>query len=146
MGIAEILEIFGLLLIAATKFAVAVGILLLPATDYSYVEIVSTLLTGGFIGIFFFYFFSNWVNKIIGKLFKKKKKKKVFSKKIRRFIHIKNKYGIVGISLITPIIISIPVGSFIASRFFSKKKYTLIIMLAGVVFWSILLPLLKLTY
>ena len=146
MGVAEILEILGLLLVASTKFAVAVGILLLPATNFSYIEIVVTLLTGGFSGVLFLYFFSNWVNTIIDKFFKKKKKKKVFSKKIRRFIYFKNKYGIIGIALITPIIISIPVGSFIASRFFSKKKYTLIVMLMGVTFWSLVLPLLKLTY
>ena len=104
------------------------------------------LIIGGFTGISFFYYFSNWVNKMISKLFQKKKKKQVFSKKVRRFINIKNKYGLIGIALITPIIISIPVGSFIASRFFSKKKHTLLVMFAGIVFWALLLPLIKLVY
>ncbi len=146
MGLPELLEFLGLFLLAGIKFAVAVGILVSPATNYTYIESVFMLIVGGFTGILFFYYFSNWVNKMISKLFKKKKEKKVFSKKVRRFIHIKNKYGLIGIALITPIIISIPVGSFIASRFFSKKKYTLLFMFAGVVFWAFLLPLIKLTY
>ena len=146
MGIDQILQLLGLLLLSATKFAVAVGVLVSPATNYSYLEIVSILLTGGFIGTFFFYFFSNWVNKMLNKLFQKKKKKKVFSKKMRKFINIKNKYGLIGIAIISPIIISIPVGNFIASRFFAKKKHTLIVMLAGVVLWALILPLIKLTY
>ncbi len=147
MGVPEILELATLIILASTKFAFAVGALASPLTSYSYVEMVLILIAGGFIGVFFFYFFSNWVNKILDKLFnKKKKEKKLFSKKVRRFIRIKNKYGIIGISLISPILISIPVGSFIASRFFSKKKYTIIVMLAGVIFWSLVLPLIKLSY
>ncbi|PCI97925.1 MAG: hypothetical protein COB15_07025 [Flavobacteriales bacterium] len=146
MGLSEILELLGLFLLAASKFAVAVGILISPVTNYSYFESVLMLIIGGFTGISFFYYFSNWVNKMISKLFQKKKKKQVFSKKVRRFINIKNKYGLVGIAFITPIIISIPVGSFIASRFFSKKKHTLLVMFAGIVFWALLLPLIKLTY
>jgi hypothetical protein len=146
MGLPGILELAGIFLLAASKFAVAVGILVSPVTNYSYFESVIMLILGGFTGILFFYFFSNWVNKVLNKLFKKKKEKKVFSKKVRRFINIKNKYGLIGIALITPLVISIPVGSFIASRFFSKNKYTLLFMLGGVLFWALTLPLIKLTY
>ena len=92
MGLSEILELLGLFLLAASKFAVAVGILISPVTNYSYFESVLMLIIGGFTGISFFYYFSNWVNKMISKLFQKKKKKQVFSKKVRRFINIKHKY------------------------------------------------------
>jgi len=146
MGFTEILELAGLFLLAGSKFAVAVGLLISPATNFTYLQSVSMLIAGGFSGIVFFYYFSNWINKMIGKFFQKKKKKQVFSKKVRRFIHIKNKYGLIGIALITPVVISIPVGSFIASRFFSKNKFTLLFMLSGVVFWALTLPLIKLTY
>jgi len=146
MGITEILELGGLLLLASTKFAVAVGLLVSPATNYTYLESVILLLSGGFTGVIFFYYFSNWINKMISKFFPSKKKKKVFSNKVRRFINIKNKYGLIGIAIISPITISIPVGSFIASRFFSKDKYTLAFMLSGIVLWSIILPLIKLIY
>ena len=54
MGIPEILELGGLFLLAATKFAVAAGILVSPATDYSYFETFLILISGGFTGILFF--------------------------------------------------------------------------------------------
>jgi hypothetical protein len=146
MGLPEIIELGGLALLAATKFAMAAGLLASPITNYSYLDSVLILIISGFIGVIFFFFFSNWVNKMVDKYFNKKKKKQKFSKKTRRFISIKNKYGLLGVSFLTPILLSIPLGCFIASRFFYKQKHTLIIMLAGVVFWSLMLPLIMLLY
>ncbi len=143
MDLPEILELVFVLLTASVKFAVAVTYMLARNSEYNYFDILIRLIAGGFIGVFFFYYFSNLINRALNKFFKKKKKKNIFSKKVRRFIRIKNKYGLVGISLLTPVILSIPVGCFIASRFFSKKKITIFVMLGGVVFWSIVLPLLS---
>lgn len=146
MGFHEIIELGGLALLAATKFAMAAGLLASPITNYSYLDSVLILVISGFVGIIFFYFFSNWVNKMVDKFFNKKKKRQKFSKKTRRFISIKNKYGLLGVSFLTPILLSIPLGCFIASRFFYKQKNTLLIMLAGVAFWSLMLPLIMLLY
>lgn len=142
-AVAEFVLIF---LFAATKFAMALGYMLLPGVSYNYFEILITLICGGTTGVIFFYYFSNWINIQLNKLFKSKKKKKVFTKSTRRFISIKNKYGLIGISALTPILLSIPVGCFLASRFYSKKKNTLFIMIAGIVFWAFILPLIKLSY
>jgi hypothetical protein len=143
MELSEFLELLFVLLTASVKFAVAVTYMLARNSEYDYFDILIRLIVGGFIGVLFFYYFSNFINRFLSKLFKKKKKKNIFSKKVRRFISIKNKYGLIGISLLTPIIISIPVGCFIASRFFQKKKITIFVMLFGVIFWSVLLPLLS---
>lgn len=145
MDYAEITEFIIVFLFAATKFAFAVGYMLLPSHNYSYYEVVVTLVSGGSFGIIVFYFFSNWINLLLNKLIKRKKKK-VFTKNTRRFVRIKNNYGLYGIALITPIILSIPIGSFLASRFFRHNKFTLPVMIAGVVFWAFLLPLIKLYY
>ena len=144
MDYVAITEFIIIFLFAATKFALAVGYMLLPTTNYSYLEIVSTLITGGSFGLVFFYYASEWINIQLNKLFSKKKKKKVFTNGNRRFIKIKNKYGLIGISVLTPILLSIPIGCFLASRFFSKKKFTLLFMIAGIVFWAFILPLIKL--
>ena len=146
MDVTAITEFILIFLFAATKFAMALGYMLLPSTNYNYLEIVLTLISGGSFGILVFYFFSNWINQLLNKLFKRKKPKKVFTKGKRRFITVKNKYGLIGISLLTPVILSIPVGSFLASRFFRHNKFTIPIMIAGVVFWAILLPIFKLYY
>ncbi|MGB0888553.1 MAG: hypothetical protein ACPGSL_10555 [Vicingaceae bacterium] len=146
MEITTLIELASILLLAGTKFAVAVALLVSPATNYNYLETVFLLIIGGVIGVVFFYYATGWVNVLINKLLPKKKKKKVFTKGNRRFIVIKNKYGLIGISALTPILFSIPLGCFLASRFYPGKKTTLPIMLAGIVFWAFILPLVKLLF
>lgn len=146
MDYAAITEFILIFLFAATKFAMALGYMLLPTTNYNYTEIVITLITGGSTGVVFFYYAMGWINTLIDKLLPKKKKKKVFTKGNRRFIKIKNRYGLIGISALTPILLSIPVGCFLASRFYKGKSTTIPIMLAGIVFWAFVLPLIRLSY
>jgi len=141
----EIIELLLLLLFSATKFLFAAGYLL---TDkgYGYIYTVLILLIGGSIGVFIFTFFSEWLNNQIDKLIKPKKKKKVFTKKNRIIVKIKSKYGLYGIAFFTPVLFSIPVGCFLASRFYNSPKNNLLIQLGSVVFWSLLLPLIKVYY
>lgn len=146
MNYAAITEFILIFVFAATKFAMAVGYMLLPTTGYNYIEIVGTLLIGGSTGVIVFYYFTGWVNLLIDKLIPSKKEKKVFTKGNRRFIKIKNKYGLIGISALTPILLSIPLGCFLASRFYADKKTTIPIMLVGIVFWAFILPLIRLWY
>ncbi|MCB0403108.1 MAG: hypothetical protein KDD41_13555 [Flavobacteriales bacterium] len=144
MDAATISELSIDFLIAAVKFVVAAGFLVFSSSNFSYLEIIITLIAGGTTGFFVFYFFSNWINLQINKLIRSKKKKRKSTKNLRRFITIKNKYGLIGISILTPVVFSIPVGSFLASRFFRHHKLTFPIMISGIVFWSIVLPLIKL--
>ena len=146
MDYAAITEFVLIFLFAATKFAMALTYMLLPTTNYNYFEIVVTLITGGTTGVIVFYYATGWINLLINKILPKKKKKKVFTKGNRRFITIKNKYGLIGISALTPILLSIPLGCFLASRFYKGKKSTIPVMLMGIVFWAFVLPLLRLLY
>jgi hypothetical protein len=146
MDYAAITEFILVFLFAATKFAMSLGYMLLPSVDYSYFEIVITLLTGGTTGIVTFYYATGWLNRMINKILPSKKPKKKFTKGNRRFIKIKNKYGLIGISMLTPVLFSIPIGCFLASRFYAGKKTTIPIMLIGIVFWAFVLPLIRLSY
>ena len=99
----------------------AVGYML---TDkgYSYLFTVITLIIGGTTGVFVFTFFSEWVNKLLNKLIKPKPSKKVFTQKNRFIVTVKSKYGLYGIAFLSPIVFSIPIGCFLASRFYSSRK------------------------
>lgn len=143
MELIEIIELAGVFLMAGTKFAAAVVYMLLRSSDYSYLEMVIVLILGGSTGIIFFYYTTGWINIQINKLLPKKKKKQIFTKGNRRFITIKNKYGLIGISVLTPILLSIPLGCFLASRFYAGKKTTLPIMLVGILFWAFIFPLIN---
>ena len=138
-------EIITLLLLSATKFVVAAGVLLI-GKGYSYQNTVLILLCGGSFGTFVFFYFGEGVNILINKLLNKKKKKKTFTKMNRFIIKVKSGYGLIGLALLTPVLFSIPLGCFLAARFYYKNKWTLPALLSAVVFWSFILPLIKLYF
>ncbi len=107
---------------------------------------------GGLIGIVFFSYFwdfviqlwEKYVSPYIRKLLSlkgpilSKRKKKIFTKRNRRIINIRTKYGLLGIAFATPILLSIPVGAFLIVRFFGKKPLMLSYLVGANVLWSII--------
>jgi len=140
---ADLLEIITLFFIASVKFIVAVGFLI-AREKFGYLETILILFSGGTFGTIVFYYFGSFINKWINKVFTSKKKKQVFSKKNRFIVNVKAKYGLIGLTLLGPPVLSIPVGCFLASRFYSHDKKTLPTLILGVLFWSLSLPLIKL--
>lgn len=136
------IEILLVLLLSSVKFAFAVGYML--ANGFNYQKTSLTLLIGGSIGILIFFYFGSFINTLINKTITKKKKKKTFSKMNRFIVRIKSNYGLIGLSLLTPVVFSIPVGCFLVSRFYANNKLVVPIMLGGVLFWSLILPLINL--
>ena len=65
--------------------------------------------------------------------------KKIFTKKSRRIVRVWKKYGLIGIALLTPILLSIPVGTFIASRLVPQRSTVILYMLFALIFWSVVL-------
>lgn len=141
----SIIEILVLLLISAIKFIFAAGYLLVER-EHPYSEVFLILLSGGIIGTFVFYYFSEWTHKLLNRFFKIKKKSKIFTRQNRKLVQFKSKYGIIGIALLTPVFFSIPIGCFIAAKFYKNKKNTLPVLLLSVLFWSAVLPLIKLCW
>lgn len=68
-----------------------------------------------------------------------KNEKKNFTSRNRRMLKIWNRWGLTGLALITPVTISIPVGTFIATRLARNKKKVLLYMFLSVLFWSVLI-------
>lgn len=67
------------------------------------------------------------------------KKKKIFSASSRRFVRIWRKYGLLGLAFLTPVVISIPIGTIVANAFESNKTKIFIYMFFSILFWSVLL-------
>lgn len=133
-----ILEILGLFLLSSVKFLFAPASTI--ALGYDLPKTIIITFCGGSFGITIFYFLgaviSNWWAK-----HKKqpKKKKKVFTKTNRKIVFIKNKYGLIGLCLITPGIISIPVGSILAAKYFRHDKRTFPFLIVSLFIWCITL-------
>ncbi|PRY98224.1 hypothetical protein [Marinilabilia salmonicolor] len=96
---------------------------------------------GGFIGIIVSLFFSKGLlllwNKIFpGKAGSKKKQKKKFTKSNRRLVRIKTKYGMPGIAILTPVLLSIPIGTFLTTKYYGKKRTNFLFLALIQVIWS----------
>jgi uncharacterized membrane protein YidH (DUF202 family) len=91
---------------------------------------------GGSIGIIFFTYLIDSISQFFKKLFPRKKKKIIFTRRNRMIVTIKKKFGLYGIAFLTPFIFSMPLGAFIALRFYSDKVQIIRFMLVSVLFWS----------
>lgn len=85
--------------------------------------------------VYVFSFFGEKIHalrlKIIGK-----KKRKLFTKKSRRFVTIWNKYGVPGIALLTPIILTPIGGTILVNAVGAKKEDIFKYMWMSCIFWS----------
>ena len=68
-----------------------------------------------------------------------KRKKVIFSARNRRIVKYWKKFGLTGIALFTPVFISIPIGTFIATKYVANRKKVLIYMFCSLLFWAILI-------
>ena len=62
--------------------------------------------------------------------------RKVFTKRNRRLVILFKKYGLFGIALLTPILISIPIGTVVANSFEANKRKIFLYMFISILFWS----------
>jgi hypothetical protein len=135
--------------------------------DFSFFETVLYCVIGGMLGVIIFTFFSRplfrmWhiIKLKVKKMFRKKQmfsdpvadvqdpleihyeyidsnEKKIFTKRSRTVVKVWQKYGLFGIALITPIILSIPLGTLIANSLVQNRKKIIIYMFFSVLFWSV---------
>jgi hypothetical protein len=96
---------------------------------------------GGIIGAFIFLNFSGLIIKLWD-LYRPeprshRKKKKIFTPANRRFIKIKTRYGLPGIVVLSPSILSIPVGAFLAAKYYGVGPKVFFLLIAGQVSWSL---------
>ena len=117
-----------------------VGVVAALNCDFTYLETLvcaggscvfaSLIFTSVFDGAIKWY--QNYMN---SKFPDKKKSRKIFTRKTRMIISAKKKFGIIGISFISPLFLSIPLGSFLAIRFFGERKKTFFWLSIFSIFW-----------
>ncbi|MFN3341979.1 MAG: hypothetical protein ACK40M_04735 [Flavobacteriales bacterium] len=148
----SILNIVLVFLTASVKFLLAPTL----ALGLGFQPITAALITlvGGVTGILFFYLGADWLMDASAKRKLKKEEllrsqgkavpeKKIFTKGRRRMIRVKNRFGIVGIAIVTPCIISIPIGCILAARFFKNRTKVLTAMFISATGWAFILTFLN---
>ena len=71
------------------------------------------------------------------KTFPRKKPRKKFTKKNRNFIKIWQKYGVIGVSILTPVLFSPVGGPLLISYFGAPRRKVIFFMTLSAIFWSI---------
>ena len=106
---------------------------------YNYTLALLSSCTGAIFGtVVYTYLFAGilkWWDKLKDKYFKPKLPKKVFTKFNRKVIRIKSRFGLIGIAILTPIFLSIPIGAFLAERFYKDKGKVILYLSSSSVFW-----------
>ncbi len=107
--------------------------------SYGFGVILTSIITtlGTVTAAVVFSFFGPQIRAFIALFRRNKKKKKVFTKKNRRFVKIWNKYGVGGIAFFTPILLTPIGGTILANAFGGKKSDIIKYMLLWSAFWSV---------
>lgn len=157
IALIQVYKLILVLLISTVKFFFAPFLSI--GYGFNYIETVTITTIGGITGVFFFYYLSKWVIKLFNtysprvisyfagadakrkleKLNNKKQKRKKFTRKNKFIINFRNKYGFTGIIILTPILLSIPIGAFLAQKYYSENSYVLALLSISVVVWSFLI-------
>ncbi|MDB4303192.1 hypothetical protein N9934_00180 [Desulfosarcina sp.] len=150
----DILKLALVVLLSGVKFLFAPIISI--GYGYNFLQTIILTSVGGILGLFFFYFLSKW---IIRKYYRYcptvvsyfadeeakqrlidsrcgRENKKTFTKKNKFIIKARKNYGFFGIILLTPVLFSIPIGAFLAQKYYSKNKKILVYLSLSVTLWS----------
>jgi len=130
------LQIILTILSSSVKFAMTFPLAILQF-KFDFFETILWTNLGGAIGIYFFAYLSDKLISWWKRTFRPKSKK-VFSKKNRRIIRVKQRYGLIGIALITPLLLSIPVGTFLMVRYYHRSRYRFASLVASNIVWSLI--------
>jgi len=146
----------------------SVKFLLAPPLSFglglNYLQTLASTSAGGIMGVILFFYFSRllinlydkhvrkYVHVIVHriasriqlqhyavKLFPPTRKKKNFTYANRLIVKIKRKYGFFGLILLTPVLFSIPLGSFLVARLYPKRRNSVLYLAASVILWSLLM-------
>jgi hypothetical protein len=137
----ELLQILTVISVGALKMMVAAGF----GVGFGFTFFKTFLFTsiGGCMGVLVFYRLSDrltersrlqWVRKRAEALLKDGRAlKPVFTKRNRKLVRLKHVSGYLGVAALTPLVLTIPLGSILAARFFHHDRRTVPALLLSVV-------------
>ncbi len=121
---------------SSIKYLVGVGLALI------YLPLIQGWLystIGGLLGIIIFVFFGVNIQKTLLKRWPAFFSNKRFSRKNRILVRIRQKGGLIVISLLTPFVLSIPVGCILATTFIHNHWKIITYQSLSLILWSILI-------
>jgi hypothetical protein len=151
-----ILKIIQVFLLASVKYVLTFPVALLIGLNFEQTLIAVTL--GGIAGLFFFYHFSGFAIKRFHhvKTFLRKHLplpvrlkyrqllvlrktitgERVFTRRTRFIVYFRQKFGLLGIVVLSPVILSLPIGAFLLNKYYSNHKLALPFMVLSILSWT----------
>ena len=119
-------------------FSCMLKFILGPAGGYAVgLNLITTILTtvaGMMTVVFLFTFFETWIRT---KIFGRFKKRKINLKRAERLAKLWKRYGLIGVALLTPIILTPIGGTLLAVSSGSPKDKIIFYMFVSASFWSV---------
>jgi hypothetical protein len=131
-------------LVSTVKFVLGGIPLAVLVYKFPFFKAVTVTSLGGFAGAIVFVYASDSIILYFKKRKEQKtkeigiqKNKKIFTRTNKITVIVKQRFGLLGIALLTPLLFSIPIGCFIAVRYFKEKERILIYMFGSILFWAV---------
>jgi hypothetical protein len=137
----EVFKMLTVVLISTVKHTLG-GIPLASGFGYSYPLVVLSTFIGGAIGVLVFHYVAHvtrqtWHKYRVQHRQAHPRRRKIFTKRNRLIVHVKQRFGLPGIAFLTPFFLSIPVGVSVATALYHGHKRILTAMCLSVAFWSL---------
>jgi len=130
----EILEFLNSVFWLATKFIMGVGFVLYQ--DFSLAQSIAISVGGGMLGVVVFAYGSQAINKLYRKIRPKKDTPK-FGRWNRFLVRLRRTVGLKGIAFLTPVLLTVPVGTVVALTVEKHKPTVFLWMFVSLSIWSI---------
>jgi hypothetical protein len=136
-------QIITVTLVSTIKFIIGLGMSL--AYNFNPLTFYLTNVGGGMIGVFVYLYLWDFMLNVKNKIIKPKPSTVhiKINKRIRRMVHFSRTWGIYGIALVTPTIISMPVGTLICRAIEKNKWHIKLVMFISLSFWALLIIVLQ---
>lgn len=153
----ELWKIIQVALLASVKYLFTLPYAIIIGLDHQQATI--SIIAGGVLGFLFFYYTSGWLicqyKRLIHILWGIvpssmciftynvcfPKAQKPAKNKNQLFYKIINRWGLLGIVVTTPVFLSIPIGAFLANKYFRKKPLLVPYMILSIVSWGLIISL-----
>jgi hypothetical protein len=133
-----VLKAISVIGMSGLKF-VAGPVLAIATYKFNFFQSLLFTVIGGVVGVFVFVLLSEQILKLFRRMFAKKiRVKKVFTWKNKMIVKTVRSFGLFGLAAITPAVLSIPLGVFLAVRYFSNRRQIITYFSISVICWSLI--------
>ncbi len=145
----EVLVLSGIKFIFAPALSMGLG--------FSYLQTILVTSLGGLASFYFFYYLSGWLLKfyykhiynyvhlkrkstmeylVISKSVNSPKTKRSFTFLNKTIVRTRISFGITGIAVLTPVLLSIPLGAFLVNKYYRHNNMKFVYLSLSIFIWS----------